>query len=253
MIEKRVLVKNIEVNYKVFGNGEPFLILHGWGSKSDRWQKVAELLVEKNIMVIVPDLPGFGQSQEPKNPWSLDNYVEWAKEFSDLLPELKNGFYLLGHSFGGSLAAKFCIKYSQKVEKLFLVSASCLRKATLKKKILYKISKIVKLFSFLPYYELFRKVFYKFIFKKSDYPYVDGVMKETYLNVISDDLSQKLSFIKVPTAIIWGDKDTLTPVEDAEFINKKIQNSKLIIIFNAQHSLQIETPDILVKKVLENL
>ncbi len=252
MTEKKVLVKNIEINYKIFGEGKPFLILHGWRSSSDRWGKMCELLAENGIKVIIPDLPGFGQSQEPEKPWSLDNYVEFVYEFSNIVPELKKGFYLLGHSFGGSLAVKFTIKYNQKVEKLFLVSASCLRKITLKKKVLYKISKVVKLFSFLPYYDLFRKAFYKFIFRKSDYPYVEGIMKETYLKVISDDLSHKLSFIKVPTIIVWGDKDNLTPVENAYFINKKIENSKLVIIEGAGHNLN-KIPEVLSEKILENL
>jgi pimeloyl-ACP methyl ester carboxylesterase len=259
MTEKRVLVKNIEINYKVFGppaqaiKGYPMLILHGWGSSSERWQRVGELLAEKNLQVIIPDLPGFGKSQAPGQSWNLDNYIEWVREFTEHIPELTNEFYLLGHSFGGSLAVKFSIKYNQKVSGLFLVSAACVRKLKFSKKLWYRFSKIIKLFSFLPYYNLARKAFYKFILQKSDYPYVKGVMKETYIKVVSEDLSLRLSFIRVPTTIIWGDKDTLTPLSDAHFINKKIHHSKLIIIPNAKHALQIEVPEVLVEKILENL
>lgn len=254
MEEKKILIKDVETNYKVFGQGHPMVILHGWGSKSDRWQKVAELLAEKNIQVFIPDLPGFGLTPEPKTAWDLNNYVEWVKEFSEKIPELNNGFYLLGHSFGGSLAVKFSIKYNQRVEKLFLVSAACLRKATLSKKIWYRISKIAKVFSFLPYYHLARKAFYKFIIRKSDYPYIkEGVMKETYIKTLSDDLSFRLSFVKVPTVIIWGDKDDYTPLDQSAFIHRKIQHSKLIVLPNVKHALQIEAPEILTEKILENL
>src|SRR3989344_6646864 len=112
MEEKKILIKDIETNYKVFGQGlpaqtgRPMIVLHGWGSNSARWEKVAELLGEKNIQVFVPDLPGFGQTPEPKTAWDLNNYVEWVKEFSEKIPELNHGFFLLGHSFGGSLAVK---------------------------------------------------------------------------------------------------------------------------------------------------
>ena len=78
-------------------------------------------------------------------------------------------------------------------------------------------------------------------------------MKETYLKVISDDLSHKLSSIKVPTTIIWGDKDTLTPVEDAYFIHQKIRHSELVVFPGIQHALQMEVPEALTKKIIKQL
>lgn len=264
MTEKQITIKNLPTNYKVFGEEtpltgslvfqkKPVLILHGWPSSSDKWHDVAGLLARKHIMSIIPDLPGFGKTQEPPAAWNINNYVEWLREFSGAVPELAGGFYLLGHSFGGAVCIKFAIKYNQRVEKLFLVSAACIRKQTVAKKSLSRFSKFVKLFSFLPYYDLARKAFYKFVIKKSDYTHVQGVMKETYLNVISDDLSQFVSSLKVPTVIIWGAKDTLTPLENGEFLNKKIPHSKFITIPDAGHSLEIEAPEIVTEKILENI
>jgi len=249
-MENSILIKGIQANYKVIGEmGKPLLILHGWDSNSDRWVKVAELLVQKGYMVIIPDLPGFGKSQEPAIPWNLDSYVDWLKEFTQQLPELGRGFCLLGHSFGGALASKFSIKYPQQVEKLFLVSAACVRKNAAIKKVFYRISKLVKLFSFLPFYPFLRKAVYKFIIRKSDYIYQQGFRKETYLNVILEDLSYKVGFIKIPTFLIWGDKDTSTPLEQAQFLQKKIPHAKLTVIPNADHSLHIKMPDILANKI----
>ena len=111
----------------------------------------------------------------------------------------------------------------------------------------------MKILHFLPYYSFFRKAVYKFIIRKSDYVYVDGVMKQTYLNVIGEDLSFHLPFIKVPTVIIWGDKDESTPIEDAHLINSKIKDSKLVIINDAGHDLNRKQPEILAEKVLENV
>jgi len=134
MIERQIRVKDLKINYKVFGSssqilqsktwedkGKPILILHGWGSKSDRWEATAELLAKKGFFVVVPDLPGFGKSETLKEVWGVDTYVEWVNKFSDSIPELKNGFYLLGHSFGGAVSVKFAIKYAQKIHKLFLL------------------------------------------------------------------------------------------------------------------------------------
>ena len=58
---------------------------------------------------------------------------------------------------------------------------------------------------------------------------------------------------KIPTVLIWGDKDTSTPMEQGEFIHKKIPYSKLITISGANHALEIEVPAILAQKILENI
>ncbi|MEK7665246.1 MAG: alpha/beta hydrolase [Patescibacteria group bacterium] len=252
-----ITINGIKTNYQIFGEGlpaqagKPFLILHGWGSSSERWQAVGEHLSQFGHMVIIPDLPGFGASDAPKVPWNLNKYVNWAEQF---IKELNlNDFYLLGHSFGGALAFKIAVKHVQDIKKLFLISAACVRKKTPKKNIFTKISKVVKIFYFFPYYNLFRKAVYKFIIRKSDYIYFEGIMKETYLNIVSEDLSLYLSFIKTPTVIIWGQEDEATPLENGYFIAKQIKNSKIIVIPDAGHSLNKEQPLVLAEKIINNL
>jgi len=251
MSEEKIIVNGINTAYKVFGDGIPFLMLHGWGSNYERWEVVAEALSKKGYKVYVPDLPGFGKSETLTTPWNLNKYVNWTEQ---LVKDLDLGdFYLSGHSFGGALASKIAVKHAQDVKKLFLISAACIRKKTNRKSLSAKIAKVVKIFSFVPFYKFFRKAVYKFIIRKSDYLYVEGIMKETYLNVISEDLSFHLSFIKVPTVVIWGDKDEFTPLEDGQLINKQIRNSKLVIIPGAAHDLNRKQPEILAEKILENI
>ena len=245
------IVNGLKTNYTVTGEGKPFMILHGWGSNTERWAEVAKLLSEKGFKVIVPDLPGFGDSGTFENSWNMNNYIKWLDSF---VKDLNIGeFYLAGHSFGGALAVKFTIGHPQEVKKLFLISAASVRKRTTKKSAFKNISKFVKIFSFLPMYGFFRKAVYKFIVKRSDYPSVDGVMKETYLKVIQEDLSQFTGFIKTPTILIWGDKDKSTPIEDAYFMNQKIKNSKLEVIEGAGHALNRECPEILTEKITANV
>lgn len=251
MEEKTILVKNIQTNYKTFGKGKPFLILHGWGSNSDRWQKVGEEISQKGFQVIIPDMPGFGKSETPRTPWTFNNYVAFAEEFTKALNF--ESFYLLGHSFGGAISVKVAVDAPQKINQLFLVAAACIRKKTFVKSVLAKLAKVVKLFSFIPYYPLIRKAFYKFILRKSDYIYTAGTMKETYLKAISEDLSWHLGFIKVPTVIIWGDKDESTPIEHARIINKRVKDSKLIIIPDAGHALNTKNTDQLIKEITDNI
>ena len=78
-------------------------------------------------------------------------------------------------------------------------------------------------------------------------------MKETFKNVISEDLSQFTGFIRTPTVIIWGNKDKSTPIEDAHFLSQKIKHSKLIVINDAGHDLNRKQPEILAEKILNNV
>ena len=246
-----IIINGVKTNYIAMGKGAPFIILHGWGSGSDKWIKEAEIISKQGYQVVVPDLPGFAESGKLTKPWTINDYVSWFEEFTRLL-EIQE-FYLLGYSFGGALAAKIAVKYPQRVKKLFLVAAAVIRKKTAKKGFLAKISKFVKFFYFLPYYAFFRKAIYKFIIRKSDYVHAEGIMKQTYLNAVADDLSHHLSFIRVPTVIIWGDKDQSVPLDNAKIINEKIRNSELIIIEGADHLMHKTMPELLAEKVLSSL
>lgn len=245
------IVNGLKINYLIFGEGTPFLILHGWGSNSERWKNVGEQFSQNGYKVIIPDLPGFGKSDGLSEPWDTNKYVDFIEQF--IKQHNLGSFYLLGHSFGGALAAKIAIKNVQNIKKLFLISGAIVRKKTAPKNFSAKISKIIKLFYFLPYYNFFRKAVYKFIIRKSDYAYLEGVMKQTYLNVISEDLSLHLSFIKVPTVVIWGQKDEATPIENGYFVTKQIKNSKLIVIPGAGHALNKEAPELLTETILQNI
>lgn len=251
MREDTLNVQGLQVSYRMAGEGPAILILHGWGSKSDRWEKVGELLSGHNFSVIIPDLPGFGKSETPKSPWSMEDYYGFVKEFADRLG-LKE-FYLLGHSFGGGLALFYTTKHPEKVKKLFLISAAIKRKKSLRKSIFKMLSRMGKVFSFLPFYSLFKKAFYKYVVKKSDYPYQAGVMKGTYLKVIGQDLTPFLTEIRVPTIVLWGEKDDYIPVKDAHFIAEHITDAKLVLVPEGDHDLEQKMPEILTQKILSLL
>lgn len=225
------------------------LILHGWGSCAKNWSRVKDILENQGLKVYVPDLPGFGENPAPSQPWTIDDYVDWVRNFCE-----KNNlsqFFLLGHSFGGSVAIKFSLKYPEKIKKMFLVASAGIRRKTIKKEIFKKIANFLKKFSFLPLYSLLRKIFYKVIIRKSDYLYTQDTMKETYLRVINEDLSNHLSQISVKTIIIWGQKDKTTPLKDAYLMKEKIPGANLEIIPNIKHNPQTEAPEILAEKIIQ--
>ncbi|KKQ98712.1 MAG: Alpha/beta hydrolase family protein [Parcubacteria group bacterium GW2011_GWC2_39_11] len=252
MKEENIVVKDLNINYLKTGEGKPFLILHGWGSRKEKWQYVADILAEKGINVIIPDLPGFGKSEQPKIAWSLDNYCDFIVDFVNKIGVDK--FYILGHSFGGAIAAKCDLRFPERIEKLFLVGAACYRRRLFKTRIFYIVSKALKIFSFIPGYFYLKKIFYRFIVK-SDYISTKGIMREIYLQLVNKDYPSEsiLSQIKDPTIIIWGEKDRITPMKDALLINKKIKGSILEILKKSGHSSYSDYPEELAKIIIKHI
>lgn len=261
MFEYKILINNFLVNHKIFGAsfdkalaGVPILVLHGWGVGSESWVGVAELMAKEGYRVIVPDMPGFGKSAVPEKPWTVDDYVEWVKDFADKLE--MDGFILIGHSFGGQVAAKFCAICPKKVDKLVLCAAAVVRKPRLgSRQILAKyLAKTKIIFQNIPFgiYPVLRKIVYR-IAGTRDYAQLQGVMAQTFLNVVGESVIESAKRIKTPTLIVWGDKDRETPTEDAREINNAIAGSRLEIIPDAGHKLHRTHAQILAEKIINFL
>ena len=233
--------------------GESLLILHGWGSNSERWQRVKELLEKKGIEVLVLDLPGFGKTLSPQKAWSRDDYINWI--FQKVKERNWQKFNLLGHSFGGGLAVKIAATFPERIEKLILLSPAIIQRKSIKTYLFYYISylgkKVFSLPGFKILYPLAEKLIYKLAGTK-DYYVADGMMKETMKKIGKEEpLEMILEKIKIPTLILWGKKDDVLPVKDAYYIKEKIKGSELKIIPKARHSPHREAPEELAEIIVQ--
>ena len=243
--EDKVIIKGLETNYKTAGTGEIILILHGWGGSSDSWIKVQEVLSGKNYGVIVPDLPGFGKSQQPTVPWKRDDYLIWLLNF--LESQKLTSFILISHSFGGSLSIKLATKYPEKIKKLILCSpAGIKQKPGPKAKIIYAAAKIGDFLlssKHLSKIRNYAKDGLYFLLRRKDYVKARGPMRQTFINVLNEDLTDEISKIKTDTLIVWGSKDEAISLKNAFVFKDNIAGSKLEILKNVGHSPQLEVPE----------
>lgn len=232
------------------------IILHGWQSSKEKWQRVKENIESDEIEVIVPDLPGFKPETELEKPWNLDDYVEWLKDFS----QDREKFFLLGHSFGGRMAIKFASKYPQKLFGLILVSAAGLKKGpSVSGKFLGWGTKMVRTLKVeeMPQtrglWQIFKKFFYRYILRKTDYFEASGFLKDTIKNILEEDLTPLLREITVPVLILWGEKDRITPLSNAYLMEKEIRFSQLEILSKIGHTPHLENPELLVQRIKDFL
>jgi pimeloyl-ACP methyl ester carboxylesterase len=232
------------------------LILHGWGASSKSWLKIKKVLEKEGLKVYVPDFPGFGVTPDPPKPWSVDNYTEWVRNYSE--KEGLSQFFLLGHSFGGRVAVKFAVDFPEKISKLILVdSAGFGRKQSWgwRQRITIKLRKLGYFLTTLPilkiFYPIFRKIAYILAGTKDYYLIKSPVMKETFKKIIAEDLTRYLSEIKIPTLIIWGKKDKMVPIKIAYSLKEKISNSQLEILPDIGHNPHLETPEKLAEIIIQ--
>jgi pimeloyl-ACP methyl ester carboxylesterase len=254
--EKQIQVNGLKINYKRIGNGNiPVVLLHGWGVNSDKYIETAKQLSIEGCQysIFLPDLPGFGKSDDPPEAWGVDNYAGLVKKISDVLGLKK--IILIGHSFGGRIAIKFSVKYPQMLEALILTGAAGIKHSpTIKQKIFFILAKTGKAVFALPLVNRLEKPAQRLLYRaarEKDYYQAQGIVRETFKKVIDEDLSPCLEKIKIPTLLIWGRNDHSTPVADGRLMSLKIINCKLKIVDEANHSLPYQIPEKFAKIVME--
>lgn len=238
------IVSGLRIHYITAGQGEPVLILHGWGSNLGVHQAMIEQLARK-YFVIALDLPGFGQSQEPQRPFCVDDYADFVLEFlKDFAPERIS---LIGHSFGGRIIIKLANRdLPFAIARIVLIDSAGIRPQPAKKRSLrQKVYKIGKWFlSTKPMAKLFPDALeaLRVHFGSADYAAASPMMRQCLVRAVNEDLTPLLSGIHAPTLLIWGENDTATPVSDARQMEKSIPDAGLALIQNAGHYSFLDQP-----------
>lgn len=230
-------INGLNINYVCEGEGELVLLLHGWGSNITLFNSMISLLSSK-YKVIAPDMPGFGESDEPTEPWEVDDYVDFILEF---LKEFEfDKITLLGHSFGGRVIIKMNSRdLPFEIEKVILVdSAGVKPKKTLKQKIKQR---LYKMFKWILTLSIITKLFPNALENlrkrngSADYNAASPIMRQTLVKVVNEDLTELMPNVKCPTLLVWGKNDDATPLSDGELMEKLMPESALVSFENAGH------------------
>lgn len=212
----------IEIN----GKGEPLLMLHGWGQSHEILIPLAELMTDFTTPLLV-DLPGFGKSPPPEKVWSAYDYADHLVHHLEQRGIQK--FSLLGHSFGGKVSLCLALRYPEKVNRLVLIAPSgILPKRTLLKSLKIRsrawMGKALKKFDQIAGSTYFLQ---SFVPKFGSKDYINaGPMRPILVKSVNEDLSEVIPQIKTKTLILWGEKDTETPLEIGVRLSELIRGAK---------------------------
>ncbi|MFC9764068.1 alpha/beta fold hydrolase [Rhodococcus jostii] len=108
------------VAYRLSGEGETLLFVHGMAGSSATWRAVLPQLAQR-YRVLAPDLPGHGDSAKPRGDYSLGAFAAWLR---DLLNELDiERVTVIGQSLGGGVAMQFSYQHPELCDRLVLIGS----------------------------------------------------------------------------------------------------------------------------------
>ena len=236
-------IKGLKTEYTECGEGIPVLLLHGWGSSFDVYKGIIASLKDRCRLVAV-NFPGCGQSETMKEPWCLEDYCDFCLEFMEKL-NLKDPI-LMGHSHGGRVVLKLTAEKMVNPPKIVLLdSARLIPKKNFKQKCRAKSFKAIKRVLTLPVIknyseDLLQKA--RNHYGSADYNAAPEVLRKTLVSLVNTDIRDILPNISCPSLLIWGDKDTATPLEDAKTIESLIPDAGLCVLEGTGHYSFCEKP-----------
>lgn len=240
-MENQITINGVKVNYRKGGEGDPIILLHGWGCDSSALGLFERVGMEHHTVYNL-DLPGFGKSDEPPTPWGVEEYTQMLEQFVKAL-DIHNPF-ILGHSFGGRMGILFASR--NKVRKLILVDAAGVKpRRTLKyylKVYSYKLGKWI--YPAIVGKEKAKERIAEMRAKRGSYDYnnCSPMMRQVMVKVVNTDLKGVMKRIKAPTLLLWGENDTATPMRDARIMMKLIPDAGLISFPGAGHFCFVDNP-----------
>lgn len=227
------------------------------------------LLIAKKLQgysIVIPDLPGFGKGAKLEN-YSLESYVEWLHRFvKNHSPHTKP--MLLGHSFGSIICAAYAAKYPNTIQRLVLVNPIGAPALEGPKQLMTKLA--------ISYYKIGTKLSEKHAYAWLSWKPIVRVMSitmakthdkglrtyihhqhdtyfsqfhsaasvlDSFTTSVTHNVSEFADKIRVPTLLIAGSLDDITPLSVQYALVKKFPKAKLKVINDVGHLTHYETPE----------
>lgn len=236
----------LKTEYMISGEGDiPVVLLHGWGSSFDVYKGIISGLSDRCKFYAV-NFPGCGGSEIMKEPWNIDNYCDFVLEFLSFSGVDADKAVFIGHSHGGRVILALAGNGQIEPAKIVLLdSAGIVAEKSKRQKRRAKNFKRIKKVLSLPLIKNFSGGLLDAArrhYGSADYNAAPPVLRNTMVSLVNTDLRDKISDIKCPTLLIWGENDTDTPLSSAEIIKSKIADSGLCVIKGTGHFSFCEKP-----------
>lgn len=238
-------VDGIRVHYYETGSkdGPPVVLVHGLGGHGEDWRNLLPHLVGAGFHVYVPDLPGYGRSQQPRDfSYSIPDEANVVLQFMNALG-LKQ-VDLGGHSMGGWIVQWLAAHHPERVHKLMLFDSAGLHDRPTWNTDLFtpnSAKELDQLDALLmpnpPQVPAFISRDILRVSRQNAWVIDRALQSMLTGNDTTDNLLPKL---KMPVLIVWGAEDHITPLSEGEQMHKLIPQSKLDVIPGCGHLAPVQ-------------
>ncbi len=257
--ERRIVVQGVAVRYFAGGAGDPPIVLvHGLGGAAANWVAVAPELARRH-KVVVPDLPGHGGSAGVPGLPNLAPFAQIVHEVAareDALPAL-----FAGHSLGAVVAVRHAVRYPDATLGIVLAGAAGIRSTTRTAEVLLSLTALVQPGRRLAPHRA--RIASSARFRTAVFggwgasdpvaltpTAADALLVDVPLHtdvaaassaLVLDDVRPLLGRVRCPALVLWGDRDTQVPLEDA-FVYARALGAELRVLADCGHLLVVERP-----------
>ena len=260
---RRISIDGRSVNYVDYGEARdgsrPIVLVHGLAACWQCWLEQIPRLAAEGRRVVGLDLPGFGESEMPRDDISIEGYGRSVESLCDALD--LGQVVVVGHSMGGFVAAEFAIQYPQRVERLVLQAAAGISTNNVRREPLMAGARLAAalgtraaaqsrmvatrprlrwlvLQTAMRHPSRIRADFaYELIAHSGTPGFVPALDA-----IVSYDFRERLSQIQCPTLVVWGCEDMLVPRRDADEYVRVIPNARKVMFEDTGHSPMMERP-----------
>ncbi len=234
----QILVDGLRSHAEVLGGGEPLLLLHGWGPSSVTLEKhllpLGQTLSAQHRVYML-EFPGHGISHPPSGDWGVAEYAEWTIKAMDALAISQAA--VVAHSFGGRIALHLAANVPHRLTRLVLTGCAGLKpKRTFESWVrarLFKAGRLgLKAAGMLPPFQKGAAEWTRRLREElasADYLATPEAMRGSFSRVVSQDARPLLSRIRQPVLLVWGEKDTATPLWMGEALFKGLPDARLLV------------------------
>jgi pimeloyl-ACP methyl ester carboxylesterase len=262
--QRWVSVDGRPVNTIEIGEGRPIVFVHGLSGSWPNWLEQLPVFAQEGFRAIAMDLPGFGHSPMPRERITISGY---ARLLDRLLGELEvDAATVVGNSMGGFISAELAIAFPRRVERLVLVSPAGLSTynhpdATRALPALRRANGIVAAYTSwlaaksdtITSHPKLRNATLGFVAAHpSRLPgalaaeQLRGVGKPGFMQALEANLNydfrERLPEIACPTLIVWGARDRVITVRDADVYAELIPGSRKVVYEDTGHVAMLERP-----------
>ena len=275
---ERIPIHTVEVNgerlaYLDVGQGQPVILIHGFGGSMWQWEHQQQPL-SAEFRLITPDLIGSGLSTKPEIEYRPEQMLDYFIGFMDALRVRQAA--LVGNSMGAGLAIGMALTYPDRVSQLVLIDGlpANVRERLTSPSIKRALDTAAPswLASFGNW--LFGGVMIESVLKEIVHDpalLTPAVIERSNRNrqrpgvipplmTVRDTLplwengfAKRIGEIRHPTLILWGEEDQVFPLPAGEELQRTIKGSALVRIPNAGHIPQWERPDLTNRAMIEFL